>query len=183
MVGEEGGLSGEEFAALRRYRDGAMVREADSSAKRMAVAAALAHGATTEAALATAGYSPKNRGVVSSGAVREAVAVMRERLQRTPGYTLEESVEFYRKMSENEDVAPGIRISARKEMDARLGYNAPTKVEVNERKSLCMAVEYLNSLPERPSELLREVSLEEAGSEAEIEPCALGHEGDASDGA
>jgi hypothetical protein len=94
-------------------------------------------------------------------------------------------------MSENEDVAPGIRINARKEMDARLGYNAPTKVEVNERKSLCMAVEYLSSLPERPSELLREVSAEEAGCDegveeierdAEIEARALGHEGGAPGG-
>jgi len=134
---------------------------------RAILATAKAFGATDKQALAVAGYSESAREMVSVPAVKETIAAIRERLQGTKGYTLEESLEFYRKIADDVNEKTVVRLAARKELDNKLGYNAPQKIEVSEKQGLSRAIEYLNMLDVSRTALLREVSCENVDEDIE----------------
>jgi hypothetical protein len=134
---------------------------------RAILATAKAFGATDKQALAVAGYSESAKEMVGVPAVRETIAAIRERLQGTKGYTLEESLEFYRKIADDVAEKTAVRMAARKELDSKLGYNVAQKVEVSEKKSLSMAISCLSGLRMDSMRRLRDASCEEAVAEEE----------------
>jgi len=114
--------------------------------KHNTLAVALAAGATPETALSIAGYSQNSNRALQHPDVKGAVAEMRERLQSTDGFRLEDSAGFYKELSEDAENHTADRIKARSRMDSLLGYDAPQKLEVNEKRELRQAVLVLSNL-------------------------------------
>jgi len=135
---------------------------------RAILATAKAFGATDKQALAVAGYSESAREMVGVPAVKETIAAIRERLQGTKGYRLEDSLEFYKRVAEDETEKTVVRLAARKELDSKLGYNVAQKVEVSEKKQLSMAISCLSGLRMDSMKLLRDASCEEAVADEEM---------------
>ena len=134
--------------------------------KHNTLAVALAAGAAPEAALSLAGYSQNSNRTLAHPEVKCAVAEMRERLQNTDGYRLEDSAGFYKDLSEDAENHTADRIKARSRMDSLLGYDAPQKLEVNEKKELRQAVLVLSNLSNMgisPAQLADMLQLSGAG--------------------
>jgi hypothetical protein len=118
------------------------------------LAAFLAAGVSKDDALTMAGYSPKSE-VYRDARIKESVQQMRERLQQTKGYTLVDSVEFYKKMADDSEVKPETRIKAKAQQDKLLGHEATKKIEVSETRELSVAIDMLSRLPVPMTELMR----------------------------
>jgi hypothetical protein len=68
-------------------------------------------------------------------------AEIRERLQSIAGVTLADQIGFYADAREDDNVPMTERISAAKQIDKVLGYEAPTRVEIQERKQIFLALQ------------------------------------------
>ncbi len=68
-------------------------------------------------------------------------AEIRERLQSIAGVTLADQIGFYADVREDDNVSMTERISAAKQIDKTLGYEAPTRVEIQERKQIFFALQ------------------------------------------
>lgn len=68
-------------------------------------------------------------------------AEIRERLQSIAGVTLADQIGFYADVREDDNVPMTERISAAKQIDKTLGYEAPTRVEIQERKQIFLALQ------------------------------------------
>jgi len=150
-----------EAAPPRKHRKHKSRETVELEKGRAILATAKAFGATDGQAVAAAGYSGSTRAMVSSPAVKETIAAVRERLQGVKGYRLEDSLEFYRKIADDTGEKTAVRLAARKELDSKLGYNAAQKVEVSEKKSLSMAISCLSGLRMDSAKLLQGASCEE----------------------
>ena len=158
----------EEAAPPKKHRKHKSRETVEMERGRAILATAKVFGATDGQAAAAAGYSGSTRAMVSSPAVKETIAAIRERLQGTKGYTLEESLEFYRKVADDVNEKTVVRLAARKELDSKLGYNVAQKVEVSEKKQLSMAISCLSGLRMDSMKLLRDASCEEAVADEEV---------------
>ncbi|MDR3012598.1 MAG: hypothetical protein LBU70_05235 [Chitinispirillales bacterium] len=138
--------------AKKRLTEGQMGRER----RQAALGALIGAGVDKKQALEMTGY--KSESVLASPVVRETVAQMRERLQGSVGTTLEDSVEFYKGISEDADNRVDDRLKARSRLDKVLDFDAAKRVEVNETRELNMAVSWLANLPVEPREILRILS-------------------------
>jgi len=106
-----------------------------------AVAAVLSGVMPAQRAFELAGMSPRS----STGHLaqyEDTVSAVRERLQQRAGVSLEDQVEWYKGIRDAESVMVETkdRIAAAKQIDSVLGYTAPQKVEVTERKMVMKAV-------------------------------------------
>ena len=72
-------------------------------------------------------------------------AEIRERLQSIAGVTLADQIGFYADVREDDNVPMTERLSAAKQIDKTLGYEAPTRVEVSERREIMVAFQAFNS--------------------------------------
>jgi len=107
----------------------------ENEAKKRVAASLMAAGLSYKAALPTAGL-PASSNIIKDSRFQETLEEARERLRNTEGYRLGDTLGWYKKMSENEDVAPTVRLMARKEMARLLGQEVPKKVEVNSRQEM-----------------------------------------------
>jgi hypothetical protein len=74
------------------------------------------------------------------------VAQIRERLQSVAGVSLADQIAFYAEQRDATQNTPAERISAAKQIDKDLGYEAPAKVEVNEKREIAIAVSVFNEV-------------------------------------
>jgi hypothetical protein len=139
-----------------------------ASEKKANVAAFIAAGMDKDKALTMAGYSARSTHVLKEAVVTEAVQQMRERLQKTKGYTFEDSADFYKGISENVEEKADTRMKARRSMDSLLGYDATKKIEVSETRELSLAVELLSRLPVGMSDLAKLAADAEVVDDLEI---------------
>jgi hypothetical protein len=114
--------------------------------KRAAVAALVAADVPKEQALIMAGYSPNNKKPLADVRVKETVSQMRERLQMTKGYTVEDSAKFYRDIANDNGNDVSKRVQARTRMDSLLGNDASKKVEVSETREVTKVAVMLSNL-------------------------------------
>jgi hypothetical protein len=94
-----------------------------------------------------AGYAPSTK----PSAIKPykiAVQEIRERLQQVAGVTLADQIAWYAQASSDPSNATSDSISARKQIDKLLGYEAPQKVEVNERREIVSAVSIFRNFSE-----------------------------------
>jgi len=102
-----------------------------------------------------AGYSGTHIPEVSDP---RTVAEIRERLQRVAGVTLADQVGFYAGIREDSEVDATNRISAAKQLDKVLGYEAPAKVEVSERREISLALQVFNNVLSKTGMSARELA-------------------------
>ncbi len=110
-----------------------------------------------EKAKELAGYSSGTKvdAIIAHG---DAVSAIRERLQNVAGVTLEDQVNWYASIrNDAESASVGERISAAKQIDTVLGYNAPQKVDISERRELSAAISVVSNLGINPMDLKRMV--------------------------
>lgn len=74
------------------------------------------------------------------------VAEIREKIQSDPSFGFMRQLEFYSGIRDNQDEVASDRIAAAKQIDVVAGYNAPAKVEVNDRRTLVAAVRVLHQV-------------------------------------
>lgn len=74
------------------------------------------------------------------------VAEIRERIQSDPQFGFLKQLRFYSEIRDNARKGTSDRIAAAKQLDVVAGYNAPAKVEVNERRTLVAAVKMLHQV-------------------------------------
>ena len=67
------------------------------------------------------------------------VEAIRDKLREVAGVTLADQVAWYLRASGTPENATGEQINARKQIDKLMGYEAPQKVEINERKEILIA--------------------------------------------
>lgn len=128
----------------------------DAAERRTALGALVGAGMTINAAKQAVGFSAKSdvSAVMRTPEVQETVAQVRERLQHTTGYRLEDSAKFYKDISENKKaVAVSDRLRSRTRLDNLLGLDAPQKMEVHETQELTQAIMVLSNLPINPKNL------------------------------
>lgn len=135
------------------------VSRIESAAKKERFAA-LCAVMPAERAKVLAGYSPRTNidKIKNTPEVLETVAQVRERLQQTKGYRLEDSAKFYKDIAEDEKrVAVSDRLRSRTRLDNLLGLDAPQKMEVHETQELTQAVMILSNLPINPQQLAKTI--------------------------
>jgi len=95
-----------------------------------------------------AGYSVgKAGGVISRINENEGtVSEIRERVQNDPRFGFLRQLNFYAGMRDDKQVEPASRISAAKQLDSVAGYNAPAKVEIDNRHALLAAVRVVHQV-------------------------------------
>jgi hypothetical protein len=98
-----------------------------------------------KAAAELAGYSNKS-GNLPEVVDPRTVGEIRERLQGVAGVTLADQVAWYAGVRENEEENTSDRISAAKQIDKVMGYEAPSRVEVSERREVAMAVQVFHNV-------------------------------------
>lgn len=91
-----------------------------------------------ERAKVLAGYSPGTNPTKLKG-FNVTVDAVRDRLRETAGVTIADQVAWYLKASGEAEGATSEQINARKQIDKLMGYEAPQKVEINERKEILFA--------------------------------------------
>lgn len=100
------------------------------------------------------------------------VEMMREEIQREPGHTFADAAEFYQQASVGKKKRKMTQLYARSRHDKIMGYDAPQKVEVHERKEINQAVMVLHLLADKtglsPAELFKQIK-EEPQNGREIE--------------
>jgi len=124
---------------------GAIGELTEAGVKRRVAASLMATGLSYKAALPMAGYSAKSE-VYKRADFQETLEAARERLRGTDGYRLEDTLGWYKRMSEDGEIAPTVRLQARREMARLLGQEVPKKVEVNGRQEITTAVELLSRM-------------------------------------
>jgi hypothetical protein len=125
----------------------------ESRERKTKLAALLASGVPASEAKVLAGYSAKNGNICRDVFVRETVAEMRERLRSTPGYTLEDSVGFYRGIASGSGEDTPDRLRAQTRIDSLLGLDAVKEVKVTQEKSeLKVALGVLADLRVNPAD-------------------------------
>lgn len=89
------------------------------------------------------------------------IEVMREEMQKKPGHTFKDAAQFYLDASTGKKRRKMTQILARARHDKIMGYDAPQKVEVHERKELSQAVLVLHAIADRtgltPAQLFKQV--------------------------
>ncbi len=84
----------------------------------------------------------------------DEVAVLRDKLQKIAGITLEDQAKWYMNIRNGvEDATMGERINAAKQIDTILGYNAPSKIDISERRELSAAISVVSNLGVNPMQL------------------------------
>jgi hypothetical protein len=92
-----------------------------------------------------AGYQPGTKPVClndNEGTVSE----IRERVQNDPKLGFLTQLNFYAKMRDDENVESPSRVAAAKQLDTVAGYNAPQKVEIDNRHALLAAVRVVHQV-------------------------------------
>jgi hypothetical protein len=90
-----------------------------------------------------AGFSEQSRPELADP---RTPAEIRERLQSIAGVTLADQIGFYADVREDDNVPMTERLSAAKQIDKTLGYEAPTRVEVQERRQIFLALQTFQSV-------------------------------------
>ncbi|MFW6245388.1 MAG: hypothetical protein ACOC36_05830, partial [Fibrobacterota bacterium] len=132
----------------------------DAAERRTALGALVGAGMTINAAKQAVGFSAKSdvSAVMRTPEVQETVAQVRERLQHTTGYRLEDSAKFYKDISEDQKkVTVSDRLRSRTRLDSLLGLDSPQKVEVHETQELTQAIMVLSNLPLNPADLIQKI--------------------------
>ncbi len=116
---------------------------------RTMAASLVAVGVPYKEAFPLAGYSPKSE-IYKDPRFKDTVELVRSQLRERPGYRMEDSVRFYRKMSEDKSQPASVRLKARQEMVTLLGQDAPKKMEINERQETASLITVLSKMdPEK----------------------------------
>lgn len=97
----------------------------------------------------------------------DTVAAIRERLQNMPSFSLKTQVEFYANIRDKAENV-GDKLAAAKQIDTVLGYNAPQKVEINERRELLAAIKVVSNIGVNPMDLKRMVDSRRAEREFRV---------------
>lgn len=92
------------------------------------------------------GYSTKSNCTPKVAA--ETQDQIRARLQQTAGYRLDDSAQFYHKISKSKanKVSVDSKIRARQRLDTLLGHDAPAKMEVTQQHNISAAIGVISQL-------------------------------------
>jgi hypothetical protein len=134
----------------------------EKEAKKRVAASLMATGLSYRAALPAAGL-PASPNIIKNSRFQETMEDARERLRNTEGYRLDDTLGWYKKMSEDVKMAPTVRLMARREMARLLGQEVPKKVEVNSRQEM---LSVMASLTKVSPEMLIEAEVEEAENDS-----------------
>ncbi len=92
----------------------------------------------------------------------ETTEQIRARLAQTPGYRIDDSARFYKKIRESKSADTDTKIRANTRLDKILGHDAPVKTEITETREITASVSVLHTLCSRlgvnPLELKRAVN-------------------------
>jgi len=124
---------------------GVLGERTEAGVKRRVAASLLATGLSYKAALPMAGLSAKSN-IIRDSRFQESVEEARERLRNTEGYRLDDTLAWYKKMSEDERVAPTVRLGARVQMARLLGQEMPKRVELNGRQEMLSVMATLTKI-------------------------------------
>jgi hypothetical protein len=97
-------------------------------------------------------------------------AEIRDRLQKVAGVTLADQIGFYAGIREDANTDTTNRISAAKQIDKVLGYEAPSKVEVSERREISLALQVFNNVLSKTGMSARELANVAEGQITEVVP-------------
>ena len=116
---------------------------------------------------------PKSQSLTAiSPGSQQVIQSIRDRLALDPRYSFESSTEFYRRISEaNEITEPQTAIKARSRMDKLLGYDSPDRLEIGKKTELQAAIGIFHrgaiDTGMSPDQLIREISAEVVQEELE----------------
>lgn len=79
----------------------------------------------------------------------ETTEQIRARLQQTPGYRIDDSARFYKKIRESKSEDTDTKIRANTRLDKILGHDAPIKQEITETREITASISVLHSLCSR----------------------------------